>query len=609
MSLSINNIKTLAVKDPRVDPTLEKIYICLKGSANTTFINFSTTNISSSSITFSVRTPSPYVFMNKYLYFKCPVRLLLTTSTPNANNLLRAGYDAPRAFPISQSLNTLAVSYNGSTASINLSDVFSGLIRYNTDEEIKHHEYSHTPSYLDTCQNYSDEVATVRNALGFSSFAQGDWTSGRAGFPFTIVENTPTHAVIDFVCAEPLFLSPQAMGSMKNMGGTGFLLNNMDVNFTFLGNAMRMWSHAEGGPNEGGKISEARMVFNNFTSLNNNPFSYSDNTPQLMFEYLTPQEVEHIPRILNYPYFKVDRYISDYRQTVAGGADFEITSNNIILNSMPHAIYIYARNNNDVLQNGFFDNNGNLTRSACSISDTFAGLKSLSINFANKAGILSSASAHDLYTISQRNGVNMNWSQWSGLPVYQENSFSQQYGLIGSIIKLIPQLDIGTNATECAGVSGSFNLIVNAKFFNPNLTQQMNPALYIVVVSEGVMTIDNAVANFNIGVLTPEDCLNAQTNVGLVDFEDIRGGNFIESLKNFGSRVYGALKKVWNKYGKKAEPYIKTLVPMTAPAFELAHKYLDEDEEQKEGSGLYVRGGKLTNKAQLKKRLKHRLLR
>ena len=149
MSLSINLLRVVEVRDPRT-VIREKEYAILKGGAagGVSWKQYTTTSVSNSSIQFSTPPPNFKTWIDRKQYFVLPVRIVLNAAVPNANNLLRAEYDAPRAFPISSSISTLAVSINNTSVSINMSDVIQGLLRYNTGQYLKEHEYSMTPSQL-----------------------------------------------------------------------------------------------------------------------------------------------------------------------------------------------------------------------------------------------------------------------------------------------------------------------------------------------------------------------------------------------------------------------------------------------------------------------------
>ena len=301
-------------------------------------------------------------------------------------------------------------------------------MKYNTCAELKNGQYSMTPSYPDQSTEYESMILDNRNPLGsYGNGLDGDAVTPRGGFPFTIISNPvgngtdPVTAVVDLAICEPIECSPLAWGMQREAGFFG--VTNMDWTFTFL-QAMptRIWSHAID-PINGAAFTSASVIFG---TLPNGPQSFSrrgGNAPLLLFEYITPQEIQKIPSEITYPYSQVIRYPTDYG-AIAAGATAQIPSNNIQLNSIPRRLYIWVRQSNSELYS-----NSNMT-------DSFASISNLSIQFQNKNGLLASANMLQLYDICRDNQCNLNWNQWSGGPVYATGDFSTTYGTVGSVFCL-----------------------------------------------------------------------------------------------------------------------------------------------------------------------------
>ena len=427
-------------------------------------------------------------------------------------------------------------------------DIIHALLRYNTDEYLKDHELSSTPSYLDYSQVYSDLTGSVRSPLSDYTQAQGDKTSGRGAFNFIVVSNTPSQAIIDFIAIEPLLLNPWSWN--KGIGNTGFIgLQNIDVTMQFYTNAaFKMWSHDDSGSGAGGAITSGSVQFNNFSPA----FSFDDANVKLLLEYITPSNLQIIPPIMQYPYFRVQRFPQDFNNIVAPGTPFSINSQNIVLSSIPKRIYLYARNSNSTLF------------SSPTYTDTYASLKSISCNISNRSGLMSQCSVQQLYKISLENGCSMTYGQWTGNRVYESNSFVNTIGTVGSILCLEMGKDIALPADQAPGMIMNMNMQFNLNFIN-NSSINMNPTLYIITIEEGVMNIVHQQAAFEIGVISPSDILNAKEHyapyVDYHDVYDISGGNFLSGLKHFGTNLLSKLKSGIKKayaFGKKVAPYVKT---------------------------------------------------
>lgn len=538
MSLSFQPLTPICVRDPRTILDNARTYAVLKAGSQTTWKQFTTTSISNSSLQFSCPPPSAGVIVDRKMYMYLPVRLTFTGVPPVGQTILTPNRDAPRAFPVSSSIETFQASINNQSVSINIADVIQALMHYNTDNELKNHDYSMTPTYQDQSQNYNDLYGSIRSPL----FNYGDANDGnqcpRGGFPFTIVSNpvqvapgNTLTAVVDVAFCEPLFCSPFYWGKSNESGF--YNVNTMDFNITFLAQAAnRMWSHDDnGGTNV---ITSASMVIG---GLNGGPSTEmpGGNLPVMFFQYITPQDNMIIPHNvpITYPYFDVLRFPSDLAQSMAGSASQQYQSNNIQLNSIPRRLYVYIRERNSDLY------------SNPSHTDSFFQISNISVQFQNKNGLLASASTYQLYQMSAKNHCKMSWNQWSGGPVYQAGDFTAKIGTIGSVVCIEFASDIGLDSLQAPGILSQCMLQVQVTAKNMS-GRNINPTLYVVPILEGTFTIQGlGQASTNIGVITARDVLDCQQNpsVNYADVESVNGGDFWSGLKSFGSKLWPFLSK------------------------------------------------------------------
>lgn len=607
MSLNLTPLQVVEVRDSRT-VIRNKEYAILKGGSQCSWKPYTTTSVSSSSIQFSTPPPSPKIFIDRKQYVQIPVRITLNCAAPNANNLLRSGFDSPRAFPLSSSLNTLTVNINNTAVSLNMSDILPALLRYNTTAQLKEHDYSMTPSCLDQFQEYIDGVGSIRNSLGDYGDSNDESVMGRGGFAqYNVLTNTPGQAVIDCLFTEPIFLSPFYFG---HGNATAFIgVQTMDWNFTFLTNSWaRMWSHAIGGANAPGAITSGSTIFTGFSPAFSVPGAPI--LPQLLFNYITPQELQHIPSAMEYSYFNIDRYPTDYSSSaLAPNTSMTMVSNNIQLQSIPRRMYIFARNSNAIQQS-----NANYT-------DTFLALSNLRVNWNNQSGLFSSATQQDLYKMSVKNHCNLSWTQWSGGPVYgntinSTGAYSTKVGTVGSVLCIEFGTDIGLSDLECGGILGTYQLQINVTATNINQTNNVFPTLYIVTVSEGVFNILDNRSVSQIGVVSKQDVMEAKQHLSdYVDYEmiqEINGGNFFSGIAKFGHNLVEKIRPVAHKIyeiGKKIAPYVKTgidIAKFAAPFMGLGEGGVlvgDQQYDYPIGNGAMV-GGRMMSRSKLKSRLR-----
>lgn len=560
MSLSYQKLKPVLVRDPRTILTNEREYAVLRAGSQTTMKQFTTTSISNSSIQFSCPPPSGGIIVDRKIYLYLPVRLTFSGLAPIGSPLINMDQDSPRAWPLMGSIDTFQVTINNQSVSINIADIVHSLMHFNTDRDLTESDYSMTPNMLDQSQQYSSLFGAIRSPLASYGDSNDQSVMARGAFPFTIVSNPlstsptiPITAVVDMSLCEPLLLSPMYFG--KDNGCGFFNVNTMDFNITFLGNAgFRMWSHDATSVGIPTTISSITTQFNGFSGP---AFSYPDVVPFMLFTYITPNETQIIPynMPITYPYFDVQRFPTDTLSAAAVGVPKIYSSNNIQLNSIPRRMYIYLRRRNQDLFN------------TSAFTDTFLSIENISIQFQNKNGLLSSANKRQLYEMSLKNHCNMNWTQWSGGPVYNPN-LTSQYGTIGSIVAIEFASDIGLDSIEAPGKLGQYMLQVQVTATNISNDASLTPTLYIVVVSEGSFTIEGlGKASTNIGVITSQDILDAQSNpfVNYNDIQCVNGGNFLSGLKNFGREILSGAKNV-NNFLREHKPIstISGLIPHPA---------------------------------------------
>lgn len=576
MSLVIDKLLPVAVQDPRImqEPN---IYPVLEGGRDVLYKQFTTTSVSQSSINFSCPPPSQEVFVDRRVHFKCPVRLTLTATGVDALDgggnplyLLNPQQCCLRSYPLQKALDTVQMTINNQSMSINISDMLSAMEHFNIDRKLKAVDYSKCPTY-GACQSqvFSDLFLSSRSPM--SLYADGQDDLAPQAFPFTIVSQSNNAAgpgastatsVIDFVSCEPLFLSPLFWGAFDDDQAAFLGVRTFDLTLNFLNqgaNRMIAIDRISSGVPYNPTTWSAQMQFSNFAPA----FSYNDeNQPVLLFQYITPQldkaaELGNISqRELHYPFFNIERFPTDSNSALAAGAQATQTSNNIQLNSIPSKMYIYVRNSNAIMNADPFH------------SDTFAKINSVSVQWGNKNGVLASASPQQLYDLSCKNGCQMSWQAWSGAKMNNGalagaasgfGFLANQYSGTGSVLALDP-LDLGLDALDAPGKIKQLMVQVTVNYTNVS-SDPITPTLYFVAVSQGVFTIYNGQASALVGVLTSQDILDARKQTGhlMLSYSEIRrvnGGNFLSTIKS-------GLSKVWNflKPGLKAVAPLVSMVP------------------------------------------------
>ncbi len=547
-------------------------YNVFKGSSESTYRRVTTTSYSLSSISFSAPPPSPQIIVSKKIYFQLKVRITIN-GTIAVGNLLD-GYGltiAPRSLPLSNSIQNMVLQINDGSFNLALSDIISPITRYGYDKQKRH--ISGSPTYLDQSQNYDELINTIKNPLGARFNSNNTNDDQRGGFnQVQIISNTPTSAVFELTFIEPLIISPLSV--FDNEPG---LINvkSLDINFNMESNLIqKMISKA---PIDAG-------VWNN-TSIE------IIEQPALLFTYYSPQLDKPISNSYIYPFIRLERYVTDYNDSVAPGQVIEITSNSLQLSTIPKRMYIFARRANSTL--------------TVNSTDTFMRIENVSLSFGNRSGLLSSATPFQLYTMSANNGCDLSFQDWYGS--YGTNSNRAVSG-VGSVLSIDSSISLGLDPISAAGTQSQLNIQMTVKLQNINPTDTYTKvALYVIVLSEGVFTMVNNHVQSQIGLLSGSEVLSAPL-VSVVDSSGASGGNFFTKLSNI-------IKKV-APYVSKALPYVKTAYDVARFAGlgteeEMMNEKLQEkaDEMDYAGEGRKRRGrkkgssvvgGELISRSQLK---------
>lgn len=564
MSLSYQKLQPILVEDPITIVNDVQSFPVLQGGNKVSFKAFTSNSISSSSMQFSCPPPNGSTIINRNIRATIPVRLTMTGRLVASNgayvpasSLLNAGSDAPRFMPLNGSLETLQVNINNTSVSQPQSDIIHALMRYDICPELRRKEYSTTAAYPDCSFNYSDLIGSNKNPLGNYGNTPDGCAIPRGGLPFNIVSNTAVvpstgngtaaSAVVDMVISESLLLSPLFWGKLSQNRQGLYNVNSLDINLSFITGGMRMWSHSpfvstDGTHTVNSIIDSISVQFNGFNAPS---FSYSQNYPQMLFEYISPNVLTkqrldpNLP--VTYNYHNVTRYPTDIGSITYGSAPTPVNSNNIQLSSIPERIFIYIRPNNATLQ------------SRCDITDCYMSISNITIQWANQNTVLSTATQDQLYNICIKNGTSQDWTSFTGEGVYNgafpPNTLSAKYGGVGSVICLSSAEQIQLDGDQAPGLNGQFQLQVTAYAQNKNssgLWDNLPLTMYIVCVSMGTFTVTNlGSAQQQEGVLSATDIIDA-TEMPSIAFdrgERFGGGDFLSSLGSFASKVNDFLKE------------------------------------------------------------------
>jgi hypothetical protein len=234
-------------------------------------------------------------------------------------------------------------------------------------------------------------------------------------------------------------------------------------------------------------------------------------------------------KVLSYPYFSTVVHKKTISSLDAGGKVESLVSDNVIANSYPSRIGMWARESNtDLLK-------------TCFSPDCFLAMKSCVATIGNDVGIFSNASQAQLYGIAVKNGCTLSWWEWSGLKTNKNvagaafASAANQYAGTGSVL-MFDGSDYGMELLSAPGKSE--NTMISAQLNVENVSSSTrNYDLFTMVVSQGIYQMFEGQVYRKVGVLSSKDIAFArsQPRSEMLSYCDVKaqyGGNFLSGLKD-----------------------------------------------------------------------------
>lgn len=531
----MSDFKTVLVKDSVIGDITSDIDFAVKsGASQCTYQRFPSTSSSNSALIFNVQVPSENVVIGRDVLVNTGLTFTVyATGVPNGTAPFSLGTGVSlQAFPFNELLTTATVQINNTTCSINMKDVLPSIMRMNDSREL-YRWNSTTPSLPDQAYGvYSDGFGTGNNPVaGYGNASYDVDQVPRGAFPLQVarwyingalqVGTTPVGTatpgdviavVLTTVVSEPIFLSPFIYGNPE-YNQQGFLgINNMAFTFNIDATASRLISAmltgsgytnyirtgagqsiALGDPISGQSVFTA--TFPGGSALE----SFSTSAPALLFKFLSTQPSDLVQTKNIVPYMDFPRYLtsSANNPVVTTLTKATLTTSNLQINQIPDLFIINVRK--PMSQQTIFDPAG------------FLAITGISINLNNQSGLLSSASAYDLWKMSVRNGSTQSWAEFSGLS--QKAVATAVNGVVvpttGALLVINPAYDLSLPDYISCGSLGNYNFQAQIGVFNQLAT--MNPEIIIITVNSGIFSTQQGVSAVYTGILTKEMVLSSKS--------------------------------------------------------------------------------------------------
>lgn len=551
----MSNFSTVLVKDATISEITSEIdYAVQSGPSQTTYQPFAATSQSSSSLLFSVQVPSENIVLGRDALISSTICFQLHISNvPPGQKAFDYGYtDSLTSFPLASLQNTATVQINNATASSNVQDIMPIISRMTSNRDLQSYN-GMTPTLCDQFYyEYSDAVNSNANPMSsFNNMGYDSCLMPRGSFPieYAVSHVFPgvTEPATDVTAAnltstslddtwvisikvkvsEPIFVSPFTWSDSSSDCAGLVGVNSISLNFNIDSSLKRLWSSA----NLQGSDSEGQYYCDLKPGYAADGVLFEDSS--VKFKFLSTQPSDHIETKNVVPFMAYPRYVTAAfnNQTLASGAYADVYSNNLQINQIPDKFIVVARKPMSMQKVGD--------------SNSFLKIDAVSINFNNQSGLLSGASAQDLWRLSKRNGSSQSWLEFSG-KAYDNNSFNgdgSNLATTGSILVLNPSLDMSLPDMFTCGSLGNFNL--QMKVTVTNQTDEAIPfEICIIAVNSGVFVTEQGTSSMFSGILTREAVLSAKQTkaVSSADTTRMIGGSRVSS---------GDVAKLAMKMGKQ----------------------------------------------------------
>jgi hypothetical protein len=226
----------------------------------------------------------------------------------------------------------------------------------------------------------------------------------------------------------------------------------------------------------------------------------------MLVNFLSTQPTDLVSAKNVVPYMDLPRYLSLQSATgpLNAGASATFNSQNIQINQLPDYFIINVRKP--------------MSQQTVKDSASFLRINSISVNLNNTSGLLSSATAQDLWRISVNNHSTQSWTEFSGQVSVADNAtgLGSAVSTTGSLLILSPAYDLSLPDYLSCGSIGQYNFQFQINVTNID-ADPVTPEIVIICVNSGIFTTLSGSSNIYTGILTKQMVLDAKTSEEAVD--------------------------------------------------------------------------------------------
>lgn len=245
--------------------------------------------------------------------------------------------------------------------------------------------------------------------------------------------------------------------------------------------------------------------------------------------FISPSINQKLPAVSMVPWAEYPRYISNVNFTPElgpGASATGIQTQSLTIPVIPDLMVFFVKPDRQAVSNQPCINN--------TTGDWYLPITQIQLSFDNTAGLLSTAPASQLYRISYRNGLEMNYDEWSG---FARKASTTQGGLsatTGGFLVLKPGVDFGLSAGLASGCSGNFVVQASLTIRNQSKFTVASAQVFLMCINSGFFATLAGSSRIMRNLLTEQDVVespDAPENNAVV-LRRYVGGSFLSSLGN-----------------------------------------------------------------------------
>lgn len=517
----MSDFRTVLIEDSRIaDITDREVFGVQSGASQSTYQQFNAVSASNSSIVFNVQVPSENIVIDRHLLVQTELTFTLNlTNVPAGQQAFNYGItDCLQAFPLNSLFTTCQSTVNNVSVSSNLKDILPMISRMNDNRMLSRYN-SLTPSYVDNQWGlYSSAVLTNSNPLAsYNNNGYDEDFEPRGAYPLTSTVITHNIAgggtdasvistdtddtwviVLTVQITEPFLALSPFINCQPNQQAGLVGVNNMSFVLNIDSTCARLFSTANSYVNGAGT---GLSSFITSITLGSTAQQTGFQNTKLLFNFLSlqPEQYAKISTKNVVPFLDYPRYLSVSNNTtqIAPAGSATLTSQSIQLNQIPDLILISVRYP--------------MSQQNWAYTSSFLTINTVSVNFNNASGLLSTATQQDLYNMSFRNGSQQSFYEFNGVAGIN-NSASGAQGLVpttGSLLVLNPSIDFSLPSYLSASSLGQYQFQFNINVSN-QFPYTITPEICIITMNSGIFATQQGTSQIFTGILTKDQVLRTK---------------------------------------------------------------------------------------------------